>query len=200
MIKNVIFDFGQVLVRFEPKYMTEQYIKEPVAAAILARIIFDRLYWDRLDAGTITDEEVMEGVMSRIPERHHESARAVYENWFRHLPEIPGMRELLLSLKAEGRQLYLCSNISKGFAAHADEIPILSFFDGCVFSGPIGLVKPSREIFDHLLDKYGLDPAECVFVDDREDNIAGAEAAGIRGILFDGDTDALRRKLAEMER
>ena len=59
MIKNVVFDFGQVLVRFEPSYMVGQYVSDPIDAKLLEEVVFDRLYWDRLDAGTISNEEVI---------------------------------------------------------------------------------------------------------------------------------------------
>ena len=68
MIKNLVFDFGQVMVHFDPKYMVEQYISDPIDSILLQRIIFDRLYWDRLDEGTIEDDEVIAGICSRLPE------------------------------------------------------------------------------------------------------------------------------------
>ena len=68
-MKNVIFDFGQVLVRFDPSYMVEKYVSDPVEAALLAHIVFDRKYWDRLDAGTISDAEVVADIKTRVPAR-----------------------------------------------------------------------------------------------------------------------------------
>ena len=59
MIKNLVFDFGNVLVRYEPEYMVSQYVSDPEDKRLLAEVLFDRLYWDALDEGTITDEEVV---------------------------------------------------------------------------------------------------------------------------------------------
>ena len=59
MIKNVVFDFGQVLVHFEPSYMVGKYVQDAEDKPLLEDVLFDRLYWDRLDEGTITDEEVL---------------------------------------------------------------------------------------------------------------------------------------------
>ncbi len=75
--KNVIFDFGQVMVRFEPKYMTEQYIKGE-DAELVSRVVFDRLYWDKLDSGDISDSEVIAACRERLPERLWETAETVY--------------------------------------------------------------------------------------------------------------------------
>ena len=69
MIKNVVFDFGQVMVRFEPSYMVGRYVKDKADASLLGEVIFDRLYWDRLDAGTISDEEVINACYTRLSGR-----------------------------------------------------------------------------------------------------------------------------------
>ncbi len=189
----MIFDFGQVLVRFEPSYMVAKYVDDPVEAALLAHIAFDRKYWDRLDAGTITDAEVVAGIQSRVPAHLHGAVEQIYYNWIYNIPEIEGMRELILHLKATyGVPVYLLSNISTYFAAHAHEIPILSLVDGCVFSAVCGLTKPDAAIFAHICEKFSLDPTACVFVDDKAENVQAARALGMQGYVFDGDTERLR--------
>ncbi len=199
MIRNVVFDFGQVLVRFEPKYMTEQYVTDPTDSALLQEVLFDRLYWDPLDRGTITDDEVLRLCRERLPARLHAVAKTIYDNWIYHLPETDGMRALLTELKADGRfRLLLLSNISPYFSAHAKEISILDFFEHCVFSGDCQLVKPEREIYEHLCRTGDIRPEETVFIDDSPINIAGAEAYGIRGYLFDGDVPKLRQYLSNI--
>ena len=195
MLKNVVFDFGQVLVRFDPSYMVGQFVKEEEDAELLANVLFDRLYWDRLDAGTILDSEVVEDACRRLPERLHAVASEIYYAWIYNLPPIDGMEALVKELKARGVRLCLLSNISTYFAKHADEIPVLTHFDRCVFSAVCGHVKPSREIFAHLCEVCELLPEETVFVDDNAANIAGAEAFGIKGYLFDGDAERLRKHL-----
>ena len=104
MIKNVVFDFGKVMVHFEPRYMVEQYVTESEDVALLEEVLFDRLYWDRADAGTITDEEVIAACKTRLPERLHAVAERIYWNWIYHLPEIDGMR-MLVQRRTRGRRL-----------------------------------------------------------------------------------------------
>ena len=199
MIKNVVFDFGQVLVHFVPEYMVGVYVSDPEDKALLCEVVFDRLYWDRLDAGTIENEEVMDAVRARLPERLHEVASKIYYNWIYNIPEIDGMRELVLHLKNDHRVgLFLLSNISKYFAEHQGEIPILSHFDGLVLTGPIGIVKPTREIFAYLCEKFDLNPDETIFIDDNENNIKGACAFGIHTYRFDGNAQGLREYLDEI--
>ena len=89
----------------------------------------------------------------------------------------------------------MLSNISKGFAEHYEEVPhindILSIFDGLVFSGDIGIVKPNGEIYKYILHKYNLDAKKCIFIDDNPNNIAAAKELGINTYLFDGDAERL---------
>lgn len=199
MIKNCIFDFGQVIVHFDTYYMTSKFIENEEDIKLAQDVIFDRFYWDKLDAGTITDDQVADGIKSRLPERLREKAVKVYENWYHNLPLFDGIEQLIKDLKAEGRKIFLLSNISIGFAENYQKNPeinrVLSMFDGLVFSGPLGLTKPNAEIFEHLLDTYGLNPQETIFIDDSEKNIIGAKNVGIKAHLFDGDIEKLKMEL-----
>ncbi len=192
MIRNVVFDFGQVLVRFEPSYMVGKYANDANDAKLLETVVFDRLYWDRLDAGTITDEEVVSECRKRLPERLWTVAEKIYWDWIYNIPEIEGMRELICRLRdTYGVRLFLLSNISTYFASHADEISVLGLFEKCIFSSVCGCVKPHREIFEYLCRECDILPRETLFVDDNAANIAGARDFGITGYLFDGDVARL---------
>ncbi len=192
MIQNVVFDFGRVLVHFEPSYMVGKYVTDAEDARLLEIVVFDRLYWDRLDAGTITDEEVVEACRTRLPDRLWSVAERIYYDWIYNIPEIAGMRELICRIRETyGVRLFLLSNISTYFADHADEIPVLGLFERCVFSSVCGYVKPSREIFEYLCAECEILPQETLFVDDNAANVAGAEKFGITGYLFDGDVARL---------
>ena len=192
-IKNVVFDFGQVLVYFQPSYMVGAYVSDEADKALIEEVVFDRLYWDRLDSGDISDKEVVSAIKTRLPERLWDVSEKIYYNWIYNIPEIEGMSELIDRIKNRYNvKVYLLSNISNYFASHSEEIPILKKLDGCVFSAPIGIVKPSREIFEHLCKAYKLSPEETLFIDDRADNIEGALRCGLKGYIFDGDVNRLR--------
>jgi len=195
MIKNYIFDFGRVLVDFDADYLTSVYVDNEDDRKAISEVVFDRLYWDRLDDGTITDDEVKKSVCARLPENLHALACEVYDGWINNLPQIAGMRELIVDIKSRGGKLFLLSNISKGFADNYKSQPeldaLLALFDGLVFSGSIGLIKPDKEIFLYLLEKFQIKAEESIFIDDSMKNISGAKAAGIDGYLFDGDVEKL---------
>ena len=195
-IKNVIFDFGQVIVHFEPEYMVGKYVQDEDDKALLCEVLFDRLYWDKLDAGTITDEETLAAAFSRIPERLHGVAEEIYYNWIYNIPEIDGMRDVVRYLKEKyGVRVLLLSNISKYFASHRDEIPVLGEFEYCVFSGLIGVTKPSKAIFDHLCAVCNVKPEESVFIDDNVNNINASKSFGFNGYVFDGSAKKLKEYL-----
>ena len=198
-IKNYIFDLGKVLVHFDPMGMTTPYVQDPIVAEQLCQVVFDRLYWDPLDDGGITDEALKEACHARLPQELHDVADTIYDHWFEHLPMIDGMRDIVLDIKKSGGKLYLLSNVSIGFAEkyHCVEQfkELFSHFDGLVFSGPLGIVKPSAEIFNYVLDRFGLHASESIFIDDSAINIAGAKAVGIHTYHFDGDAAKLRSAL-----
>lgn len=199
MLKNIIFDFGNVLMKFDPYYMTSKYFDNREDILTVSNVVFDRLYWDRLDEGTISEEEVKLDIKKRLPESYHDNAILAYENWYYNLPEIKGMRELILQLKKDGYKIYLLSNISKQFAKNYKNVDTIKSlfenFDGLVFSAPLGIVKPSKDIFEHLLNTYSLKAEESIFIDDTAKNIDSADKIGISTYLFDGDSQKLREHL-----
>lgn len=192
MIRNLIFDFGQVLVRFVPDEIAAPDIPDPADRALAIPILFDRALWNPMDAGKIDEQEAFAQMRPRLPERLRAPGERVMEQWFERLPPVPGMWDLARRVKTTyGVHTFLLSNISRAFTDHLNLYPILSELDGCVFSGKIGITKPSPEIFAYLCDTYGLDPAESIFIDDQPRNIAGAEAFGMQTYLFDGDATKL---------
>ena len=196
MYKNIIFDFGNVLAEFHPEKLTRACVSDEQSIKPIIDVVFDRIYWDRLDEGIITDDEVKKEMSERLPASLHEYAFSVYDNWVKNLIPIKGMSELVKDLKVAGKNIYLISNISIGFTKSYHSVPwiteLFANFDGLIFSGLLHLTKPGKEIFEHLLTNYCLDKTECIFIDDSKINIKGAKTAGISGYLFDGDSKKLR--------
>ncbi|MBO5357388.1 MAG: HAD family phosphatase [Clostridia bacterium] len=196
MIKNVIFDFGQVIIHFVPEMMVSPYVTDKDDKALICDVLFDRLYWDKLDKGAITNEEVLEQCHKRLPKRLWAVTDKIYYNWIYNVPEIDGMRELIMKLKEKYNvRLFLLSNISNYFVEHAYEFSIFTLFDKCIYSAPLGIVKPSLEIFDYLCKTCNIEPSEAIFIDDNENNIASAKKFGLNGYIFDGDAKKLEAYL-----
>lgn len=199
MMNTYIFDFGNVLAEFYPEKLTEPYVTDKNDIKYLSEAVFDRLYWDKLDAGTITDDEVKEALIKRLPENKGGIACKVYDSWVKTLTPVPGMQKLIFDLHKAGKKMYLLSNISTGFANSYAEVEwikeLFDCFDGFVFSAVAGKLKPNKDIFEHLLKTYNLKAEDCIFIDDSQKNIDGAKTAGISGYLFDGDAVKLRKFL-----
>lgn len=196
MIKNVIFDYGDTLIRFDHDAMLAPHMPDPADRALAAPVVFDRLYWNRLDSGALLWPEAFEAIKTRLPERLWQGAGKTLEDWFFHVPEIPGMGALVKAVKYRyHRRLYLLSDVMADIAPYLGQLPILSEFDGYVLSGVVGVTKPNPAIYQHLTATYALKPEECLFVDNLPANVAGAERCGIRGYLFDGDVPRLAATL-----
>lgn len=195
MIRNVIFDYGNTLVRFHEGELAKSYTDNPEDATLIEEIFFSREYWSRLDEGTLTHEEWLARGQERLPAHLHKLLYEIMSSWYYRLPEIEGMAPLVRELKNRGVGLYLLSNISLAFAERIHEFPILSLFDGIVCSAVHHVTKPAPKIYRILLDTYRLRAEECLFVDDRADNIETARSLGIMGYLFDGDSEKLRKTL-----
>ena len=192
--KNVIFDYGNTIVEFEPMNIVKRFgVTDNADADILCEKVFDRKYWDKLDSDDISQEDFISGVLSELPQRLHGIAKDICNNWITNLPFIDGMDGLIYKLKQDGYKIYLLSNISKHFAENSDKIEIFKQFDGLVFSGEIGLIKPNRDIFEYIIDKYSLIPYETVFIDDNKGNVTTAEGMGIKALLFDGNSEKLEQ-------
>ena len=148
MTRNIIFDFGNVLGRFDIDLLTAPYVDSEEEIAPIRDVVFDRIYWDNLDRGAITDEYVKEDICKRLPAHLHCQAITVYENWVNTMSPIPKMTALVQDLKAKGHKLYLLSNISIGFANTYHSVPwiqkLFSYFDGLVLSATTGMAKPAQ--------------------------------------------------------
>ena len=196
MIKNYIFDFGNVLAEFNPEKLTAPYVEDEEIKKRISEVVFDRLYWDKLDDGTITDDQVKEKIRSRLFGDEADVACRVYDNWVNSLSPVENMQQLIFDMKKSGERLFLLSNISKGFKDAYVEVEwineLLDGFEGIILSGPIGKIKPNRDIYEYLLKTFNLKAEECLFIDDSKKNIDGAALVGINGYLFDGDAKKLR--------
>ena len=185
MIKNVILDFGNVIGTFDEDYILGLYYETPEDRQLAKGPILSG--WATLDAGRIDYDVYIKNVLDKLPQRLYEPTRAFFADWYRHLPYVGGIDELTTEVKNMGLGLYLLSNAPVVFSENRDFYKILKKFDGIVFSGDIQLAKPGPEIYEYILNKYSLNPRECVFADDREDNIETARRFGIDGYLFRND-------------
>lgn len=191
----VVFDLGGVLIDWDPRHLYRSLFDGDEAAmeTFLATVCTPE--WNRQqDAG----RPWFEAIATLIAE--HPEQRDLIEAYWERWPETLGDAirptvEVLAELHEAGVPLYALSNWSaETFPVARPRYPFLDWFDGIVISGEVRVSKPDRRIYEALLERHGLDAGAILFVDDVAENIAAAEALGIRSIRFT-DAPALRREL-----
>lgn len=192
MLKNVIFDFGGVICTFSQDAILDDFCTGEEHAR-LKPVLFRS--WQALDEGTADYEEYVAETLKLLDGEDRASAQRFFRQWHRSMRPIPGIWALIGELKARGYGVYLLSNASTWFAGHLDDYPILRLFDGKLISAPERMAKPEERIYRLALERFGLNAAETLFVDDRAENTEAAERVGIAGYVFDGDAEKLRERI-----
>ena len=194
-IKNIVFDLGRVLIKFEPKEYIEQNIPEEKREGFYNGI-FGSAEWLMLDRGTLSYEDAKKIFKERVPGADKQIDRLFDADLFEILQPIEENVKLLPKLK-EKYNLYILSNFHQPAFEHIfKKYDFFRLFDGHTVSCYYYLLKPEKEIYDTLIDKFNLIPEETVFIDDTKVNIDACEKEGIRGIHLPDYTE-LKQKLEE---
>ena len=198
LIKNIVFDMGKVLVGYEAMPVCEQYIEDPQDRQRVCTTVFVSPEWVLLDMGVIPEEDAIVRMCSRVPERLHESVSQCMAHWHEYnMWTMTQMEPLIRDLKSRGFGIYLCSNASmRLLECYQEKLPAIDCFDGILFSAEVECMKPQKEMYQHLFERFSLKPEECYFIDDLKLNIDGAKACGMDGYCFvDGDVERLQEVL-----
>ena len=193
----VVFDIGNVLIEWDPKHLfSKLFPGRPEALAWFLDTICTPAWNLEQDAGRSWADGVG-ALAARYPEWRAE-IEAYDRRWHEMIPgPIAGSVAILDRLIAAGVPVYAITNFSsEKYVESADRFPFFARFAGVILSGDERLLKPHAPIFALLCSRYGLDPKDCVFIDDNVDNVEGARAAGMAAIRFT-DPDALRRALQD---
>ena len=195
MIKNILFDMGNVLIHFDRKAFLDRLDISEEDKQLLLREVFLSVEWVQMDRGTLREETAEPLMCQRIPEHLHSAVHSLVSEWDDPMLPIAGMAELVEELKEKGYGIYLLSNASIRQHAYWPKIPGWLFFDGKVISADEKVMKPHPDYYRIALERFALKPEECFFIDDVPANIEGAEYCGISGAVFHKDVALLRRQL-----
>lgn len=179
---DIILDMGNVLLEWNKDKILKAVAKTQKDYLILDKAIFQSGLWERLDLGTLTREELVLKVISMIGSIYQEKVQEVVWNWPAYIDIYTEVFPLLARLKEKGHRIFVLSNTSPVFYELLEEqlSPLNEILDGFVLSCDIKAVKPDPKMFEEILHKYQLDPANCVFLDDIADNTNMAESLGIK--------------------
>ncbi len=184
MIKNIILDFGKVLVDYDFDIFFRRYVPNEERRNQFIPILYNDGLTPAIDRGEKPFAEIVEDLIAEnpefAPELHIFNER--YPDLI--LGEIPGMKDLLKKLKAEGYKLYGLSNWCDKVYITMEQYDIFKLLDGFVVSSEVHQIKPEPAIYQSLFKKFNLKPEECVFADDKAENVEAGKKEGMPGIVF----------------
>jgi len=187
MIKNLIFDFGKVLVDYDFEAFFRKHIPDAERCRAFTPVLYNVEIQQLLDREEKPFDEIMEDVISQNKEFEQEIRTFIDLYPTIVTEEVPGMYDLLTRLKSEGYKLYGLTNWCSKVYLTMEQFPIFRLLDGQIISSEEHVIKPEPAIYQRLFERFNLKPEECVFADDRAENIEGGKALGMEGIVF---TDA----------
>ena len=200
MIKNIIFDVGNVLVTFDWDDLARKVgFTEDEIELMRIEVIGSR--WDELDRGVMEERKALAYIKEAIPGMEDK-----FDELWRRIEECiapyPYTEGWIKGLKNQGFHVYLLSNYPKEMFIRGtvDKLKFANLADGKIISSFVKLVKPDPAIYKCLFETYGLNPEECIFIDDREKNVKAAEELGVRGIIFTGYENANKEIMKIVER
>ena len=191
MYKNIIFDMGNVLIEWNPQNIVAKFTDDKDKIDKITGALFEIPEWGKLDEGTVSEEEILNIAKSKLSEDYYEVLEEVFDNWHYCLPVVFETNTLVKELRKKGYKIYLLSNACQRFSIFKRDIPCLKYMDGGVISYQEKCCKPNKEIYQKLLDRYNLNPSECLFIDDLEANCNGAKNAGMDVYRYDGNFEKL---------
>lgn len=192
----VVFDLGGVLLDWDPRHLYRKLFDDEAA---MDRFLDEvcTLEWHHAHDLGVPPEETTPPLV----DAHPDQAELIWA-WTQRSEEmlggpIEGTVEILRELTARGIPCYALTNMEYWtYPGRAQRYPFLGWFDGTVVSGFEGVAKPDEEIFELLLERFGLDAAHTVFVDDSAVNVEAALRAGLRAVQF-RSPEQLRHWLAQ---
>ena len=188
--RAVVFDVGHVLYDWDPRHLYAKLIADPAQLDWFCANVVTRDWHFQHDAGRPFAETSAE--LSALYPDHADLIAAYGPRWLETIPgPMPGMVELATELADAGVSLFAITNFSAEFwPRFAATAPVFARFRDVVVSGEERLTKPDPAIYALAMRRFGLAPGEAVFIDDRLENVRGAEAAGLIGHVFEGEPAA----------
>ncbi|CAG9296937.1 HAD family hydrolase [Celerinatantimonas diazotrophica] len=196
-IKNVIFDIGNVMVRWSPEEIIRLTFGENADIALIRSEVFQNEVWMNYNLGNMTQKQVSASLIQQFGFSSDQMDCFFYYLMTTQI-QIFGQQQLLQRIKDAGFGVYaLTDNVIDIVNYLKEQYDFWALFDGEVVSDDVHLLKPQPEIYHHLLDTYQLKAQECVFTDDMSRNIRGCEAVGMHGIVFENSAQ-LEARLHEL--
>ena len=197
MIKNIIFDMGNVLTIYDAREYIYGYVDNEEDFKWIKNHLCGSVEWLQMDRGTITDEAAISSICKRMPKHLHNTVKRFIREYRMVQPPNPPMEKLIEELSQNGYDLYLMSNTSHRFRTFSRSIKSVRYMKGIWISCEHGLLKPEPMAFLDFFQTFSLKPAESFFIDDTPANIEAAGNLGMGGCVYYGDVAELRYFMRE---
>lgn len=184
MIKNLVFDFGKVLVDYSFDMIVDTFFDDPEELKAFKSVILSPEFIDKCDKEDIPFKDIVREAQATYPQWKSQ-LQLFYDNYLNFvIGDVPGMRDLLHRYRRMGYKLYGLSNWCSVVHDVIRKFEILQILDGYVVSSDVHLIKPDAAIYRCLCERFNLRPEQCVFADDKQPNVEGARAVGMKAIHF----------------
>ena len=195
MLKNIVFDLGNVLVKFNPiEYMLKIGIEQK-DVEILNDLIFKNQMWNEFDRGTITIENYCKKLKKDNAQYGTQIDKIFAPNWEKNLFLLNTEVAKFLEETSKKYKIYILSNVSEQVLKYIKTLDFWKYVTGGTYSYTIKACKPEKEIYEVFLKQNNLIPEKCFFLDDKAENIKAAEQFGMKGIVFDGNVEKVKKKI-----
>lgn len=184
MLKNIVFDFGNVIMNYNPGEILNHYELSPADHDLLRKIIFESKEWGEIDAGKITEKEATEIFVDRVPDNLKSKVKQIMVTWPENVDFYEPVFNYMEKLHQKGYKIYGLSNTGMQFANFVKDSEMGNYFDGYVFSAQEKLMKPDKRIYKKLFARYMLKPEESLFIDDLKVNTDAAKKLGMQAFTF----------------
>lgn len=184
MLKNIIFDFGNVIMNWNPDELLKKYDLTEKQHRIIKKEVFSSKEWLEIDAGIINEDQATQIFMTRVSNEEKAKVENIMRTWPSKVEFFEAVFNLMKELKKQGYNIYGLSNTGMRFANYVKNSKWNQNFSGYVFSAQEKIMKPDDRIYQLLLSRYNLHPNECLFIDDRQENIDAAKRNGMEGFTF----------------
>ena len=191
MIKNLVFDLGNVLIEWNSEKILTYFEPENERRQALKQAIFDSGVWHQTDKGELSLKEACDEVLAQLDDSYHPAVQNIFYNWYEVVEIYSGLQEQIRLWAEQGYRIYILSTTCEIFyrIEKAGLLPVFPLLSGYILSSEVGVVKPEPEIYQKLLKKYGIDPTESIFIDDIQANLDTAAELGFETILAKRESD-----------
>lgn len=184
MVKNIIFDLGNVLVKWDPQSVIDKTFLGSSLEGKLCADIFHAEDWNAFDRGELTEPQITEKMAKRLGISEASSEQFMF-NIKTSLVDLPESVALLKQLSEQGYGIYCLSNMPREFYTYLLEAhDFWHHFDHITISGHVKLIKPDEKIYEYVIQTNNLKPEQSVFIDDLKENVDSAISCGLKGIQF----------------